>query len=577
MAQVPYSPVPSVVPNAQGVQAPRLDTPTAAFGGATAKAQEGLGTAMIGAGDELFKRALAMQELANHTEAQEAATDYVIEAGKLHADFNSLQGRDRVLAFPKYQENLKNMRTGMRDKLSNPMSQKLFDNESFPTLARTIFNGAGVAASAQKEWTINVQKSRLELDLKQVNDNPTDDGFFTEKLGRIVSSSRNLAAQMGLPAGSDQEKVLITANVSKAWSERLIGLARTDPIAAGKLFDANKTQMTSTDLNRTETVVIAQRRALGSSIIAAKVFDPDRPLKEMEEAARVEAGKIAKDDPLLADQAVRTLQTKYNQFKHSDKWEKFDRGQTVSDTLVQHQPKDLRDFLRLPGADKLYEQMTPSEKLALPAKISNYASAVNKQANAETMLRLYGMRNSDDPDAREQFLNIDPTQEKLSQDQMRTVMGWQKQLKGSISQDVRVSKAMSVIRGAKGAQLQALGIYARTKDNAEDYDKFTGALQTALDTHMEIHKRPATGKDIVEDIAPRLLAERTEKGLLWNSNVPFFKQNVPSGFADEARRVSGNPNLTEAEIYNLYVRLLYRKVYRPTKSGDRPPSAPTSR
>src|SRR5581483_2698427 len=101
MPQVPYQPVPQVAPSEAATPGVRVNAPTEAFGGASAAATEGLGKGFEQAGNELFGRAVALQQLANETEAREADAQYMLQAGDLHAKFNALEGKERVNAFPK--------------------------------------------------------------------------------------------------------------------------------------------------------------------------------------------------------------------------------------------------------------------------------------------------------------------------------------------------------------------------------------------------------------------------------------------------------------------------------------------
>src|SRR6266850_2070753 len=48
-----------------------------------AQAVQGLGKTVAGAGDEIFNRAIALQNLNNETEASEADAKYMIEAGRI--------------------------------------------------------------------------------------------------------------------------------------------------------------------------------------------------------------------------------------------------------------------------------------------------------------------------------------------------------------------------------------------------------------------------------------------------------------------------------------------------------------
>src|ERR1041385_96878 len=134
MPQVPYNPVRQVGLENIGVSAPGVNAPLAAFGGAQAEAMSHLGSGLERAGDEIFARAMAIQQVNNVAEAREAGVEYMKEAGQLHANYNALQGKDRVDAFPKYMADLKESRARIRDGLSNPASARRFDSQSMGTM-----------------------------------------------------------------------------------------------------------------------------------------------------------------------------------------------------------------------------------------------------------------------------------------------------------------------------------------------------------------------------------------------------------------------------------------------------------
>ena len=101
MPAIPYSPVPQVSPQENPTPSVRENTPIGAFGGQVAEAIQGLGAVTEKAGNELFGRAVALQQLNNETEAREADAKYMMAAGDIHAKFNALEGKDRVDAYPK--------------------------------------------------------------------------------------------------------------------------------------------------------------------------------------------------------------------------------------------------------------------------------------------------------------------------------------------------------------------------------------------------------------------------------------------------------------------------------------------
>jgi hypothetical protein len=207
MAQVPYSGVPQVAPGGEATPRYSADTPIGAFGGASAAAMGTLGKQIEGAGNEVFQRGLAMQDLYNHSEAQEADAKYMETAGKLHADYSSLSGKAAVDAYPKYIQDLKDSRDGLKATLSNGMSQKLFDSQSLSTMGRTIFNGAGHAATENKKYALGASKARVEAISDQTLAQPQDDKAFQAGL---ETSEREVRAQAQLAGiGSDPVAALV--------------------------------------------------------------------------------------------------------------------------------------------------------------------------------------------------------------------------------------------------------------------------------------------------------------------------------------------------------------------------------
>src|SRR5687767_11544560 len=96
--------VPTISPSHSTTPNMSVNTPAGAFGAESARAGADVGRALTRAGDELFERAMAFQELQNRAEATDLDTEYTIQAGKLHAEYNALQGKAAVDAYPSYQE-----------------------------------------------------------------------------------------------------------------------------------------------------------------------------------------------------------------------------------------------------------------------------------------------------------------------------------------------------------------------------------------------------------------------------------------------------------------------------------------
>lgn len=580
MAQVPYVPYPTERPGGPATPAVRVN-PGPAFGEnighALAGVAKGMGDMAAGldrlgrteeaAGDEIFKRALAIQQLNNETEAREADARYMITAGKLHADYSAKQGKDAVDAFPKYQQDLQQARIATRDALSNPMAQKMYDSSSLSTMGRSIFNGAGHAATQNKQWAIGTAKAQIDLDAKTVSDSPQDDVLFQEKLNRTRANVANLSALQGYEAGGPQEKDLGMKAVSQIWAQRITGLSRTSPNDAAVMLDKNKAQMTEGDFLKVDNSVRSQSHSIASVNIANQVYQEGqetdkasaKPLKQMEDEVRAKAKEQFPDDPLMPQKAVQALQGRYNQDKYAARQEEVNNYQTVQEAF-QKGAKDIQELRLDPKVAAAIDALPKDKQNAIPGQINRYNAARDKVTNEESRQRLFGLSNND-PEA---FLNTDLTKEHLSQTDMKSFQVKQQKMKDNLSGDPRVNRAVGQMRGALGSQMQALGIYKRTDSNKDDYDHFTGALQSAIDVWTDTHSKPPSYDDIVTKIGPQVLQLRKEPGWLWDSKKPFYDQPVPAKWAEELKAditAKGGAEPTDEQIARAYIRYQTIKLY----------------
>jgi hypothetical protein len=190
MPQVPFSGVPSVAPQNDATPRYAVDARPESFGVNVGVATQGLGKAVEGAGNEIFARGIAMQDLYNHSEAQQADADYMQKAGEVHANFSSLQGKAAVDAYPQYIQDLKDLREKIGSGLSNGMSKKLYDGQSLSTYGRTVFNGAGHAASENKRYAVSSADGRIAASYDQTLNQPFDERGFQQSLGQNENDVR---------------------------------------------------------------------------------------------------------------------------------------------------------------------------------------------------------------------------------------------------------------------------------------------------------------------------------------------------------------------------------------------------
>ncbi len=271
MPSVPYSGTASVAPGGQPQSSYRADVSEATFGGNVGAAIHQLGGQVQKTGNELFERGIAMQALYNQSEAQEADARYTEAAGKLHADYSTLQGKQAVDAYPKFIQDLKDTRTSVRDGLSNETSQKLFESASNGTMGRSIFSGAGHAASENKKYAMGAADARIAAGGDQALSFPTDDRSFKASMEQTEADVRAKANLAGLSPDAEEEAVSMQR--SKLWGQRIQGMSKQDPITAGKWLDeaVKKGDVRGEDIAKLTNVVDQQRRTVGARMISKQV------------------------------------------------------------------------------------------------------------------------------------------------------------------------------------------------------------------------------------------------------------------------------------------------------------------
>lgn len=272
MPQVPFTGVPSVAPELNPQPRYTADVTPDAFGVNVWQATRQLGDTTAKVGDEIYARGLAMQDLYNHSEAQQAASDYMQKAGELHANFSSLQGKDAVDAYPQYIKDLQGARQDIRGGLSNEMSGKLFDGESLSTMGRTIFNGAGHAATQNKNYAISASDARVQAISDRTIGQPADEDAFQDGLQDAEDEVRAQGQLKGLaPEAIDQA---VSQQTSSLWAQRIKGLVKTQPITAGKMLDKaiGDGEVQGEDIAKLTNLVQSARNTVGARMVSHDVM-----------------------------------------------------------------------------------------------------------------------------------------------------------------------------------------------------------------------------------------------------------------------------------------------------------------
>lgn len=239
--QVPYTPYPTVSPYADLPRPIHIETPPAAFGVNIGQAIEGVGKQVEQGGNELFQRAVALQELRNETEAKEADARYMIDIGQRHAQFSSLEGKNAVDGYPKYVSDVQEMRQKYRAGLSNDQARRMFDSSSLSVMSRTVFNGAGHAAMQNKSWANGAADARIQAAAANAATNYKDEGAFQDALKTNYDETATKAQLHGW--ASEQFSDELNKENAKLYAKKIDGWRKYDPFAAGKYMEDNRSKL----------------------------------------------------------------------------------------------------------------------------------------------------------------------------------------------------------------------------------------------------------------------------------------------------------------------------------------------
>jgi hypothetical protein len=347
MAQVPYTGVPTVSPSERGLE---VSTLPAAFGVETSQALGGLGKALTDASGELWQRATALQAMKNETRAKDASINFMIELGERHAKFNALEGEARVNDFQNYSRDMKEIYTRHRNTLDNEQAQNMFDSSSVPALRQSIFNGAGAAATAQKEWSHSTDVSTLKNLQNNAYDNPASDLEHKQREDQIRPLARNLAATSPGGWSKAREDQLTAEATSELWVHRVKGIERATPFAAIEMMNANRKKFTNPDWDSLEKEVQSSVLGAGADDLALNKLKQYRQkdgtyskdYTEMQDELRDEvATKWGEKYPLLPKAAVSQLENHWYRDNQAKKLDADVFRKSVQDYIAENNVQTL--------------------------------------------------------------------------------------------------------------------------------------------------------------------------------------------------------------------------------------------
>lgn len=572
MARVPYQPFSTAEPLVSGERV-AVNTPGAVFGENIGAALRQVGTSTEQAGNELFTRAIALQDLRNETDAREAQTEFATQSSELHAKFNALEGKAAVDGLKPYLAAQASLRQQIRQTLGSPMAQRYFDTDSLPFMQRNIFSAAGHSADENKKWVVGTAAANIDLQGKTFV-NPTDDNEFQHKLDRIDTSADTIAAAHDWEPGGPQDTDYKFEQKSKLWMSRIVAIAHTDPQKALEILDQNKESLAQPDYDKALEIARVQNRSIGSALLANEIYSPDKTFDQMQKEIEARAPTLAQGDPLFLKDAITALRGKVNNDRYNTNLDVQRNKQTVIEGILGG-VTDLRELRANPQIAAAMDALPGAMQKDVPGWINSYNANRDKVVHEQSFTTLWGLSNNDVGKFLDTNLGEYLDKHLISNAQFNRLVSKRAELIKNPQDDPRVLQALHWMQGAHAQELQALGIYHRASDSPDEYDHYTGALEGAIEAWITVKGHRPSYKEIVDEIGPQVIRQTTQPGAifgnLWPNQTPFFDilQTHVSAAQDEARKRGIEPP-TENEVRSAYIQQMFTKLFGGDSGGQRP-------
>lgn len=589
MAQVPYSPVPQATLSGQGLPESQPNIPAAAFGGDIATAISGMGKEIAGAGNELYERAVWLQNLNNQAEAKRADAQFTTAAGEEHIRFAALSGDEAVKAYPEHAKRLKEIRASIGGSLSTNMSQRMYEMDSGNVLSRSILSGASHAATAQKEFVNGAIDAKIKANINQTALYPTDSGATDTGL----RENERLIRERGRLNGKAPEVIdnEVAETASKLWSAKIQEMAKTEPFKAQELYDANKGKLWYQDAQATETVLKSQRYSTGARMIAQDLtkdlYDntpgkpPERGLEERITEARAKAEKLYPDDPDFAYQTEQQVRSLYTRRKTDIRDTQISNENTLTAGVIgEYGGKIPTTVEELKGLDpelaRAWDTMPATKKRKYLSALANNAKGdyAPDEKNYREYMKLRGQAISDNAEDRDAFMNTDIVGLELPMKWRSALNKQRESMLKSAGGDVEVYKALR--------QLTDAGI-APDRTDKDATKIYRGALQEAISEFTEKNNRKPKLEEL-KQIGSQLISQTVDPNQ-WSwgmgmNKVPLYKLSVPDEEKTKIKEAYGKDGINEPsdeQIQRVYLRKQYIKLYGGTvKQGVQIPIGTTS-
>jgi hypothetical protein len=310
---VPYSGTITAAPQTDPLQQAHVDTPVAAFGGATAMATEHLGEVQENAGKELFQRAYAFQELDQQMRADTASADVMDKQLQRYLEYDKLTGTARADGYQDYVNDLRTIREQGMGELNSPYAKMQYLRDTRRNESAMLWHGGMLARQGMDEAAASSSKILTENATNNIATTLTPGTRDLNSLDTILEGANTTKLiHMGINPGTPEFKMGMEQLNSVAKAAVMVK-ALKDPNNAGivqqQYDELVKTgKLTPDDQLKVKPALDQVFRTKVVTDISHKIgSDPaniDADPKTIDAQARDEANKERPGDKEFADQAA---------------------------------------------------------------------------------------------------------------------------------------------------------------------------------------------------------------------------------------------------------------------------------
>lgn len=542
---------------------------------------DNLGQAFTGAGNELWHRAIGLQDVQNQITQTKAEIEFDKYLGDKQVAFNQLQGEAaNESTYKAHLKDIEDKQKEMLGKLPNQAVKDAFDKNTSRSVGQAGIHAAEHAAKETRKSFIESSEARVDQYSDQIS--KTTDIKRTEELAKNIHDEvfGKLAPARGwtLEIAQKNYKEMLTG----AYASQAKVMSRTDPTGAIKLLEANKDLIGQPKYDEAMEHVLSNQRVIVSTNIGNDVHDknPDAPREEKAAEARKKARELS-NDPRLEEAAVREVERKDSEHRMNVRQQEERDDITLEGELYGFGNKEgkiptkVQDLYANEDTRAAWERLQKNPKKA--NRILQILARSAKGDYPDTPLArtrvwdLQGMAINEPA----RFRDLDLMQEEIPWSMRSELRKMQLQvIKDGIKleNDPKTSHAINVMRDILPKDL--------TPAHKDKWNTFTGIVREGL---VEAQKRKGFDKPLTEEEIRNLgktLLEKMPGTGYWpgdwgQSQVYQTMKVVPDHVKAEIRK--DFPDISEQAMLEKYQRLKtiseYNKRYS-TSGTVKPAEAP---